>query len=48
MAVCCQNLTLGALGGRSALSLLVGALIKKFDLFLNRVVLFSELLVYLK
>jgi hypothetical protein len=26
MAVCCQNLTLGALSSRSALSLLVGAL----------------------
>jgi len=36
MAVCCQNLTLGALSSRSALSMLVGALFKKFDLFLNR------------
>jgi hypothetical protein len=35
MAVCCQNLTLGALSSRSALSLLVGALFKKFGLFLN-------------
>jgi hypothetical protein len=33
-AVCCQNLTLGALS-RSALSVLVGMLFKKFDLFLN-------------
>jgi hypothetical protein len=33
MAVCCQNLTLGALSGRSALSVLVGALFKKFGLF---------------
>ena len=30
MAVCCQNLTLGALSNRSALSMLVGALFKKF------------------
>jgi hypothetical protein len=35
MAVCCQNLTLGALSSRSALSLLVGALFKKVSLFLN-------------
>jgi hypothetical protein len=35
MAVCCQTLTLGALSSRSALSLLVGALFKKFGLFLN-------------
>ena len=35
MAVCCQNLTLGALSGRSALSVSVGALFKKFGLFLN-------------
>jgi hypothetical protein len=35
MAVCCQNLTLGALGSRSALCVLVGALFKKFGLFLN-------------
>jgi hypothetical protein len=35
MAVCCQNLTLGALSSRSALSLLVGALFKKFGVFLN-------------
>jgi hypothetical protein len=35
MAVCCQNLTLGALSSRSALSMLIGALLKKFDLFLN-------------
>jgi len=35
MAVCCQNLTLPALSSRSALSMLVGALIKKFGLFLN-------------
>jgi hypothetical protein len=35
MAVCCQNLTLGAYSSLSALSLLVGALFKKFFLFLN-------------
>jgi hypothetical protein len=35
MAVCCQNLTLGALSSHSALSVLVGALFKKFGLFLN-------------
>jgi hypothetical protein len=32
-------LTLGALSSRSALSMLVGALFKKFGLFLNRVVI---------
>jgi len=35
MAVCCQNLTLGALSSRSALSVLVGALFTTFGLFLN-------------
>ena len=35
MAVCCQNLTLGRLSSRSALSLLVGALFKKFFILLN-------------
>jgi hypothetical protein len=36
MAVCCQNLTLGALSSRSVLSMLGGALfLKKFGLFLN-------------
>jgi hypothetical protein len=35
MAVCCQNLTLGALSSRSALSVLVGALFKKFSLVSN-------------
>ena len=35
MAVCCQNLPLGALSSRSAPSMLVGALFKKFGLFLN-------------
>jgi hypothetical protein len=33
MAVCCQNLPLGALISRSAPSLLVGELFKKFGLF---------------
>jgi len=35
IAVCCQNLTLGALSSRSALSALGGAVFKKFVLFLN-------------
>ena len=35
MAGCCQNLMLGALSSRSTLSVLVGALFKKFGLFLN-------------
>jgi len=35
MALCFQNLTLGALSSRSALSVLIGALFKKFGLFLN-------------
>jgi hypothetical protein len=35
MEACYQNLTLGALSSRSALSVLVGALFKKFGLFLN-------------
>jgi 5-formaminoimidazole-4-carboxamide-1-beta-D-ribofuranosyl 5'-monophosphate synthetase len=35
MAVCFQNLTLGALSSHSALSVLVGALFKKYGLFLN-------------
>jgi hypothetical protein len=34
-AVCCQNLTLGALSSRSTLSVLVGVVLKKFGLFLN-------------
>jgi len=33
MAVCCQNLPLGALSSHSAPSVLVGALFKKFGLF---------------
>jgi hypothetical protein len=35
MAVCCQNLPQGALSSRSAPSMLVGELFKKFGLFLN-------------
>ena len=35
MAVFCQNLTLGALSSCSVLSVLVGALFRKFGLFLN-------------
>jgi hypothetical protein len=35
MAVCCQNLTLGTLSSRSGISMLVGALFKKFGHFLN-------------
>jgi hypothetical protein len=35
MAVCCQILPLGALSSRSAPSVLVGELFKKFSLFLN-------------
>ena len=35
MAVCCQNLPLGALSSRIAPSVLVGELFKKFGLFLN-------------
>ena len=33
MAVCCQNLPLGALSSRSMPSVLVGELFKKFGLF---------------
>jgi hypothetical protein len=33
MVVCCQNLPLGALSSRSAPSVLVGELFKKFGLF---------------
>ena len=35
MAVCCQNLMLGVLSSRTALSVLAVALFKKFGLFLN-------------
>ena len=33
MAVCCENLPLGALSSRSAPSVLVGELFKKFGIF---------------
>jgi hypothetical protein len=33
MAVCCKNLTLGALSSRSVLSVMVGAIFQKFGLF---------------
>jgi hypothetical protein len=36
MAVCCQNLTLGVLSSRSALSVLVGAVFEKFGLFFEQ------------
>jgi len=36
MAVRCQNLPLGALSSRSAPSVLVGELCKKFGLYLNK------------
>jgi len=42
MALCCQNLTLGALSSRSALSVLVGTLFKKFGLFLNTPHMFEK------
>jgi len=35
MVVCCKNLRLGEFSSRSALSVLVGVLFKKFVLFLN-------------
>jgi len=35
MAVCCQNLPLGALSSHCASSMLVGKLFKKFGLFLK-------------
>jgi len=41
-AVCCQNLMLGALSSFNALSLLVGALFKKFGLFLNMPHVYSQ------
>jgi hypothetical protein len=42
MAVCCQNLPPGALSSRSAASVLVGELFKKFGILLNTGVLFSD------
>jgi hypothetical protein len=46
MAVCCQNLTLVALGSRNSLSMLIGALFKKFGLFLNTPPTFPLLITY--
>jgi hypothetical protein len=53
MAVCCQNLPLGALSSRSAPSVLVGELFKKFGFFNTGVGLlpyhfFSRCRVYIK
>jgi len=42
MAVCCQDLTLGAVSSRSALSMLVGTLFKKFGLFFEHASYFDE------
>ena len=42
MAVCCENLTLGVLSRCSVLSMLVGALFKKFSLFLNMSYIFCS------
>jgi hypothetical protein len=42
MAVCYQNLMLGALSSHSVLSVLVGALFNKFRLFLNTLRMFEK------
>jgi hypothetical protein len=42
MAVCCQNLTLGALSSSSELSMLVGELFKKFGYFLNTICILMQ------
>jgi hypothetical protein len=54
MAVCCQNLMIGALSSHSALCVLVGLLFKKFGLFLNNprmyillTLLFDNLIIFL-
>ena len=47
MAVCCQNLTLGALCSRSALSELLGAQFKKFGLFLNTPHIYIYIYIYI-
>jgi hypothetical protein len=47
MAVCFQNLTLGALSSCSALSMLVGALFKKFSIFLYMPHILTSLLDFL-
>jgi hypothetical protein len=48
MAVCGQHLTLGALSSRRALSMLVGALFKKFGLFFNTPRIFTYIQGYSK
>ena len=47
MAPCYQNLTLLALSRRGALSMLVGALFKKFSLFLNTPRISNKCTIYL-
>jgi hypothetical protein len=47
MEFCCQNLTLCVLSSHSALCLLVGALFKKFGLFLNKSRMFNIILLSL-
>jgi hypothetical protein len=44
MAVCCQNLPLGALSSHNAPSMLVGELFKKFGLFVNTGVYLSNVI----
>jgi len=44
MAACCQNLTLGALSRRSALSMLVGALFKKVRSLFEHASYFSNII----
>ena len=43
MAVCCQNLPVGAISSHSALSVLVGALFKKFGFFFNTLRIFEAI-----
>jgi hypothetical protein len=47
MAVCCQNLTLGALSSRSPLSMPVGVFFKKFGLFLNPPYIYIYIYIYI-
>jgi len=47
MAVCCQNLVLGALCSHSTLSVLVGALFKKFGIFLNMPHIYIYIYIYI-
>jgi hypothetical protein len=46
MAVCCQNLTLGALSSRSAISVLVGAPFKNIGLFFEHAMYLRNLARY--